>query len=59
MKYFSDASSINFRRSVIYGLGVLRTSLEFRLSRWHLGHSKHFSKAGRSLAWRDSAGAES
>jgi glycosyltransferase involved in cell wall biosynthesis len=33
-KYFADASSINFRRSVKYGLGVLKTSLEFRLTRW-------------------------
>lgn len=33
-KYFEDASSINFRRSVIYGLGVLKTSLQFRLHKW-------------------------
>ena len=33
-KYFKDASSINFRRSVIYGLGVLATALQFRLNRW-------------------------
>jgi glycosyltransferase involved in cell wall biosynthesis len=32
-KYFPEASSINFRRSVIYGLGVLRTSISFRLAR--------------------------
>jgi glycosyltransferase involved in cell wall biosynthesis len=30
-KYFEEASSINFRRSVVYGLGVLTTSLQFRL----------------------------
>ncbi len=30
-KYFSDASSINFRRSVVYGIGVLWTSVEYRL----------------------------
>jgi hypothetical protein len=30
-KYFPEASSINFRRSVVYGFGVLKTSLEFRL----------------------------
>jgi glycosyltransferase involved in cell wall biosynthesis len=34
-KYFPEASSINFQRSVIYGLGVLRTSLTFRL--WRMG----------------------
>jgi glycosyltransferase involved in cell wall biosynthesis len=30
-KYFPEASSINFRRSVVYGVGVLRTALEYRL----------------------------
>jgi glycosyltransferase involved in cell wall biosynthesis len=33
-KYFPEASSINFRRSVIYGLGCLRTGLQFRLAQW-------------------------
>jgi glycosyltransferase involved in cell wall biosynthesis len=33
-KYFPEASSINFRRSVIYGLGVLRTCISFRLARF-------------------------
>ena len=32
-RYFEEASSINFRRSVVYGLGVLATSLKFRLHR--------------------------
>ena len=32
-KYFEEASSINFRRSVVYGLGVLKTALDFRLCR--------------------------
>ncbi|HLY58121.1 MAG TPA: glycosyltransferase family 2 protein [Stellaceae bacterium] len=32
-RYFPEASSINFQRSVIYGLGVLKTSLAFRLQR--------------------------
>ncbi|HJV64640.1 MAG TPA: glycosyltransferase family 2 protein [Geomonas sp.] len=35
-KYFDDASSINFRRSVIYGLGVLKTALQFRLGKMGL-----------------------
>jgi hypothetical protein len=30
--YFAEASSINFRRSVTYGMGVLKTALAFRLS---------------------------
>jgi glycosyltransferase involved in cell wall biosynthesis len=32
-KYFPEGSSINFRRSVTYGVGVLKTSLSFRLAR--------------------------
>ncbi len=33
-KYFEEASSINFRRSAIYGLGVLKVSLQYRLAKW-------------------------
>jgi glycosyltransferase involved in cell wall biosynthesis len=32
-KYFPEASSINFRRSVKYGMGVLRTSLQGRFAK--------------------------
>ena len=32
-RYFDDASSINFRRSVKYGLGVLETAGRYRLAR--------------------------
>ena len=32
-KYFEEASSINFKRSVKYGLGVLAVSMQFRLSK--------------------------
>jgi len=35
-RYFAEASSINFRRSVQYGLGVLGTALRYRLHRWKL-----------------------
>jgi glycosyltransferase involved in cell wall biosynthesis len=35
-RYFPEASSIGFRSSVIYGLGVLKTSVQFRLQRWGL-----------------------
>ncbi|MBC8156414.1 MAG: glycosyltransferase family 2 protein [Bacteroidetes bacterium] len=35
-KYFEEASSINFRRSSIYGLGVLKVSLFYRLTQWGL-----------------------
>ena len=33
-RYFEEASSINFRRSAIYGLGVLKTSAQFLLAKW-------------------------
>ena len=48
-KYFEDASSINFRRSVKYGLGVLGTSILFRLNRWGLAKSRIFARDGRRL----------
>jgi len=35
-RYFPEASSINFRRSVTYGLGVLGVSLQYRLHKWGL-----------------------
>jgi len=35
-RYFEEASSINFKRSVVYGLGVLRVCLQYRLQRWGL-----------------------
>ena len=35
-RYFPEASSINFRRSVIYGVGVLGTALQYRLARMGL-----------------------
>lgn len=41
-RYFTDASSINFKRSVKYGFGVLATSLAYRLHRWKLIRSKLF-----------------
>ncbi|MBU6419282.1 MAG: glycosyltransferase family 2 protein [Proteobacteria bacterium] len=44
-KYFAEASSINFRRSMIYGLGVLRTALDYRLMRWKLKTSALFADA--------------
>lgn len=33
-RYFKEASSINFRRSVKYGLGVLQTSMAYRFQKW-------------------------
>jgi glycosyltransferase involved in cell wall biosynthesis len=40
--YMADSSSINFRNSTIYGLGVLKMSLLFRLHRWGIIRSPLF-----------------
>jgi glycosyltransferase involved in cell wall biosynthesis len=42
-KYFPEASSINFVRSVRYGFGCLGTGLSFRMTRWGLWRSRLFS----------------
>lgn len=39
-KYFPEASSINLKRSSIYGLGVLKVSVIYRLCKWGLMKSK-------------------
>jgi glycosyltransferase involved in cell wall biosynthesis len=43
-KYFTEASSINFWRSVKYGFGCLRTALTFRLAKWNVIKSKLFPR---------------
>lgn len=48
-RYFEDASSINFRRSVKYGFGVLATSAKFRLQKWGAGNFSIFSADGKRL----------
>ena len=47
-KYFPEASSINFRRSVIYGFGVLKTAVEFRAARMGLMKSPLFADAAEN-----------
>jgi len=44
-KYFPEASSINLRRSAIYGVGVIKTSLQFRLAKMGVINSPLFSNA--------------
>jgi len=48
-KYFEEASSINFRRSVKYGFGVLGTAMQFLLQKWGLLHLRRFDPNGRKL----------
>ena len=44
-RYFAEASSINFRRSCVYGLGVLKTAGKCFLDRAGIARSALFSKA--------------
>jgi len=48
-KYFEEASSINFRRSIEYGLGVLATTLSFVAHRTGMRRIPLFSEKGRKL----------
>ena len=43
-KYFEEASSINLRRSIKYGLGVLRVSLQHRFQKWGLLRSTVYQR---------------
>ncbi|MCX8052486.1 MAG: glycosyltransferase family 2 protein [Armatimonadetes bacterium] len=43
-KYFPEASSINFRRSVVYGFGCLATGLAYRLAKWRLINLRIFPR---------------
>ena len=56
--YTTEASSINFRRSVQYGFGCLATAAVFRLARWGVIRSRLFPEALSSRR-RASAGMES
>ncbi|MGA3212559.1 MAG: glycosyltransferase family 2 protein [Terriglobales bacterium] len=51
-KYFAEASSINFRRSMKYGLGVVGTSLKFMLQTLGIARYRMFNDKGRKLALR-------
>jgi glycosyltransferase involved in cell wall biosynthesis len=48
-RYFKEASSVNFKNSVIYGLGTLWTMLRFALDRLGLVKSDQFRKSLRQV----------
>jgi len=48
-KYFKEASSINFKRSVEYGLGVLGTTFSFVAHKMGLVHRARFDASGRKV----------
>jgi glycosyltransferase involved in cell wall biosynthesis len=47
--YFDEASSINFKRSVKYGFGVLGCALDYRLQKYGLANKKYLNPTGRRL----------
>ncbi len=48
-RYFPEASTINFIRSVIYGVGVLTTSFKFRLQKMGIKRFPIFDEGARKL----------
>jgi glycosyltransferase involved in cell wall biosynthesis len=48
-RYEPDSSSINFRRSVVYGLGVLAVTARFKLTQLGLVNPRIFDAGGRRL----------
>ena len=57
-KYFPEASSISFKRSVTYGFGVLWTSFQFRLTRMGIMSAAIFRTApDKCLSNRQTGGA--
>ena len=49
-KYFEEASSINFKRSIVYGIGVLATALKYFFQKIGLAKFAIFDEKGRHLA---------
>jgi hypothetical protein len=48
-KYFEEASSINFKRSVKYGLGVLATTIGFVAHKIGIRRVARFQAKGRKI----------
>ncbi|NQT22847.1 MAG: glycosyltransferase family 2 protein [Candidatus Omnitrophica bacterium] len=48
-KYFKEASSINFRRSVVYGLSVLATGFKFVLQKMKIFRFPIFNPDGKKI----------
>ncbi|MBT3513853.1 MAG: glycosyltransferase family 2 protein [Nitrospina sp.] len=49
-KYFEEASSISFRRSVTYGIGVLKTAIKYFFSKREYKHYPIFNPDGKKLS---------
>jgi hypothetical protein len=51
-KYFDEASSIRFRRSVRYGFGVVATTMKFAAQKLGIARNRIFEDKGRSIELR-------
>ncbi len=51
-RYFEEASSVNFRRSVVYGFATLWTLVKFLLHKWRLARIPQFSSTLRDVVSR-------
>lgn len=49
--YTEESSSINFSRSIVYGLGVLRTAFQYFLQKHNLGEAIIFDKNGKRISF--------
>ncbi len=54
-RYFAEASSVNFRRSVVYGLSTLKVMLRFTLNRWGVLKADEFRLTLRQIISRHHA----
>ena len=48
-RYTKESSSINFKKSLIYGIGVIATSVKFALQNMRLARFSMFDKEGKKL----------
>ena len=51
-RYFDEASSVNFRRSVVYGLATLWTLARYLAHKWGLARVPQFNKSLRTVISR-------
>ena len=51
--YADDSSSINFKRSVEYGFGVLWTAMQYRLQKLSLSRFRIFNKDGKTAGAKE------
>ncbi len=48
-RYTGESSSISFARAIRYGIGVIKTSIAFRLAKWKIRPSRLFSPLDKTI----------